>query len=63
VSMFTHSGTWWVYSERDPRWNRSGHVDSLAMGVRPKEAEDAIEDLKRKYGKIPSDLTVYCDKD
>jgi hypothetical protein len=33
------------------------------MGVRPKEAEDAIEDLKRKYGKIPSDLTVYCDKD
>jgi hypothetical protein len=61
--MFKYPGTWWVYSEKDPRWNRLGHVDSLVMGSRPKEAQEAIEALKKKYGKVPPDLTVQYDKD
>lgn len=61
--MFSYAGTWWVYSEKDPRWNRQGHVSSLEMGSRPKEAQDAIDELKRMYGKPPSDLILCLDKD
>ena len=63
MSMFSGGGTWWVYSEKSPRWNRQGHTNCIAMGFQPKEVKDAIDELKKLYGKIPSDLTVYYDKD
>jgi hypothetical protein len=61
--MFKYPGTWWVYSEKDPRWNKTGHVAHLSMGTTPRQAQDAIDELKKKYGKIPSDLTISYDKD
>ena len=63
MSLFPCAGSWWVFSEKDPRWNRTGHVDCLVMGSRPQEAEEAIDELKKMYGAVPSDLTIYYDKD
>ena len=52
--MVGNPGTWWVYSEKDPRWYRSGHVEHLAMGVTPKAAQEAIAELKKTVWKGPS---------
>lgn len=49
------TGSWWIHSKKDPRWNASG--ESLVGGfIMPPECKEAIEELKKKYGKPPDDL-------
>jgi len=47
-------GHWRVWSEKDPRWNKSGGglVGSFMM---PKDAEDWVEQRKKKLGEEPPD--------
>lgn len=59
--MFAN-GSWWLRSKKDPRWNRDGR--GLVGGfVMSKECEEAIERLKRRFGKPPKDLEVGYMKD
>ena len=53
--MIINPGTWSIYSEKDPRWTKTGRclVGGLIM---PQEAEDALQELKELYGEMPSDL-------
>jgi hypothetical protein len=56
MSMFgSRCGTWWLSSESDSRWNRSGKADvgGFAMGL---DARKVLEELKSLYGEPPDDL-------
>jgi len=48
-------GTWWIASEKDPRWNKSGK-GYVGCFSRPQEAVEAVEELKALYGPPPDDL-------
>ena len=62
--ILTHSGTWWLRSESDKRWRAGGHVDALAFsaGMHP-DAQQALDELKTKYGEPPEDLEYGGMKD
>jgi hypothetical protein len=47
-------GTWWVFSDIDPRWNKSGK----GYDKNPSVIQNWVEKCKKKYGKPPYDL--YC---
>jgi hypothetical protein len=49
------SGSWWLTSKLDPRWNTGGSCDCGGF-VQPQEAKDAIERLTNKLGDPPKDL-------
>ena len=64
MSMFgLKKGTWWVHSEKDPRWNKSGSGFGLVIGGGPREMHDWIEECKKKYGEPPDDATMGFMKD
>lgn len=48
-------GTWWVHSETDPRWNKSGKAYGLVCSGGPEEMQDWIDECKEKYGEPPED--------
>jgi hypothetical protein len=48
-------GTWWIRSEKDPRWNADGK-GQVGMFGRPAEAEAKVEELKKTLGDPPEDL-------
>lgn len=50
------SGTWYLSSKLDPRWNSGGHVNALGGFVMPSECQNEIDQLKKLYGEPPSDL-------
>lgn len=51
------SGSWWVTSKLDPRWDKSGSSEFVGMFAMPEEAKQHIEDMKQKLQKEPpSDL-------
>jgi len=55
-------GTWWLGSEKDPRWNRSGKT--LIAGLKmPKECEQTLEEMKSLLGEPPDDLEYGYMKD
>lgn len=54
-------GSWSLRSKKDPRWNCSGR--GIVGGFMCPEANDAIEKLKKKYGKPPKDLELSAMKD
>ena len=57
MGMFklTSSGTWWLNSKSDPRWNTSGETD-VGGFVMPSECKEKLEELKKKLGDPPEDL-------
>ena len=64
MTMFgPKSGTWWLSSKDDPRWDKSGKGDGLLTGGYPEEAEEWVKEGKEKYGIPPKDLTFGFMKD
>jgi hypothetical protein len=51
------SGSWWVSSKSDPRWDKNGSSNFVGMFSMPKECQDHIDKMKKKL-KIepPEDL-------
>ena len=49
------TGTWWLKSKIDPRWNCSDSTDVGGFSM-PDECRAALEALKKKYGNPPEDL-------
>lgn len=60
---FTSSGSWSIHSKKDPRWNCSGWTESCGGFVIPYECEQALNELKKKFGKPPKDLEWSYMKD
>lgn len=50
------SGSWWIRSASDPRWNCDGHSEFVGSFLIPEECENKIEKLKKKFGDPPEDL-------
>jgi hypothetical protein len=55
-------GTWWLRSEKDPRWNLEGR-GLVGLFGKPAAAEEKIEELKKLYGEPPDDLEFGYMKD
>jgi hypothetical protein len=55
-------GSWWIRSESDPRWNRSGR-GQVGMFMVPAEAEAEKASLEARYGPPPEDLEFGYMKD
>lgn len=60
---FLTSGSWWVYSESDSRWNNGGSSNSVGMFGIPPEAQTWMDSCEKKYGDPPDDLTIGYMKD
>jgi hypothetical protein len=56
-------GTWWVYSELDPRWNLSGRSSGLVCEGGPSELQDWIKLCRKNYGEPPEDCEQGFMKD
>lgn len=56
-------GSWYVHSESDPRWNKSGRGFGLVCEGGPSEMKDWIEHCKKEFGKVPDDATQGFMKD
>ena len=56
-------GDWWVRSDKDPRWNKSGRAIGTVCGGGPDEMREWIEECKSKYGSVPDDATCGFMKD
>lgn len=50
------SGTWWIRSVSDPRWNESGEADVVSLLAMPKQVKNAKRRLARRFGSPPADL-------
>jgi hypothetical protein len=56
-------GTWWVRSELDPRWNKTGRGMGLVCCGGPTEFQEWIEECKKEYGNPPEDAECGFWKD
>ena len=65
MSMFGGgAGSWWFRSKKDPRWNRDGRSEFMVVTAGMcSEAKEALQAMKRRLGKQPSDLEYGCMKD
>lgn len=54
-------GTWWMYSESDPRWDRSGR--GLVGMFSYRQQEQLRDELKETLGDPPDDLMFGYMKD
>jgi hypothetical protein len=61
--MSIRSGSWYLTSKSDPRWNTGGRDDACGGFEMPQECRVAIERLKEKLGEMPADLTWGYMKD
>lgn len=62
--MFGGEGSWWISSESDPRWNKSGR--DFISGIHGPAKIDLYEEIKKmskKLGKKPKDLNIGWMKD
>lgn len=63
-SMFgPKPGSWSVYSQSDPRWNRHGRCNMWVTAGPAPDALAWIEECKASYGEPPDDLDYSCMKD
>jgi hypothetical protein len=60
---YTSTGSWWLTSKKDPRWNTHGNSSFVGGFEMCDEAKEKLEVLKLKYGKPPKDLTHGYMKD
>lgn len=56
------TGTWWVSSKEDPRWNGTG-IGSVGMFGLPEGAKAHTESKKKELGDPPDDLEYGYMKD
>lgn len=56
-------GSWRVYSETDPRWNKSGRAEGLVTSGGPPEMQEWIDECIEKYGDPPDDAKQSFYKD
>jgi hypothetical protein len=56
-------GTWWVHSEKDKRWNKTGRGFGLVVSGGPQEMQDWIKECREKLGDPPSDAEMGFIKD
>ena len=64
MSMFgPKMGSWSVYSEKDPRWNKSGSGYGLVTDGGPSEMQEWIDQCTKKYGDPPDDASRSFMKD
>jgi hypothetical protein len=64
MSMFgPKMGSWWVSSEKDPRWNKNGRGKGLVCTGGPPEAHKWIEKCRKTLGEQPDDLEYGFMKD
>lgn len=56
-------GTWWVYSKKDPRWNREGRGDGFVTLGGPEDMQTWIRKCKEKFGDPPDDAEMGFMKD
>jgi hypothetical protein len=56
-------GSWEVYSEKDPRWNKTGRGRGLATMGGPPGMSKWIVECMQKYGDPPDDATKSFMKD
>jgi hypothetical protein len=58
------SGSWFMESKSDPRWNASGRSSMVGMFQKPAEVTQKIEDLRSRLGcEPPDDLEWGYEKD
>lgn len=50
------SGSWYVNSKIDPRWNGNGDSDSVGGFSIPTKAQAHIDAKKKELGDLPEDL-------
>ena len=58
---WVREGSWWLTSEKDPRWKVSGTGD-IGFGSCP-QLEEAIARLTKEFGEPPDDLRMGWMKD
>ena len=56
-------GSWILKSETDKRWNVHGRSACMSAIITPEECTKKIEELTKKYGPPPEDLTISQMKD
>jgi len=56
-------GSWWLNSKSCPKWNASGEAILVGGFRMPPECEAKLEELKKKLGEPPDDLTYGYMKD
>ena len=49
------SGSWWVHSKKDARWNATGR-DIVGGKTMPEKCREKIDELKKELGEPPNDL-------
>lgn len=54
TSVFV-SGSWWLNSTKDPRWNATGR-DTIGARIMPEKCREKFEELKKILGTSPDDL-------
>ena len=62
MGMFGSEGSWSLSSDTDPRWNCSGR-GFISICSRASSADAKIEEMEKKFGEMPDDLTYDCMKD
>lgn len=55
--------SWFLSSQKDPRWTQSGSCRAGMFGSQPPEVKAAIERLKKLYGEPPDDLRFGVEKE
>jgi hypothetical protein len=56
-------GTWFVHSETDPRWNKSGRNEGLVTCGGPEEMQEWIDYCMKEFGDVPDDAAKAFYKD
>lgn len=56
-------GTWYVHSDKDPRWNKTGRACGLVCDGGPQDMKDWIKECREKYGDPPDDAVEGFYKD
>lgn len=51
----TNTGTWWLKSKQDPRWNISGSTQVGGL-IEPEPIKEWVKLFTEKYGEPPKDL-------
>jgi hypothetical protein len=63
MSMFgPKMGSWFVHSESDSRWNKSGRAEGLCCTGGPQENVPRMRGDEPMYGDPPTDVISSCKK-
>lgn len=57
------SGSWSIYSKKDPHWRAYGTSEFVGGFKMPRECKEKLQELKKLYGEPPDDLEWSYMKD